>query len=324
MSRYVEALFRYWIRFAIILVILPVPASLGTLVAFRTVQATTNLWVNDPTYMGSNVSSTAVPGWNQYATPAQNQSDQLSQYLQTQSFLDAVRNQLASSDVGSASQRNKLVASIPQSMHVIVTGSHVLTINFSCDHASYCMAVLSATIVTFQSRLTDALKTQEQLSTSFLQGQLTGAQQRAADSESALEKYLAAHPGADATSAVQQALNPELYRLTTRAQQDRDQVSQLQSQLGQAQFTFAAADRFVENNTMVVDPPHVTSSGLLGDGSSVKRAALVWLGAFGVAAVYLALLVWMDKTARDTRELVSRLTVPILATVPRLSAKETF
>jgi hypothetical protein len=43
-----------------------------------------------------------------------------------------------------------------------------------------------------------------------------------------------------------------------------------------------------------------------------------------VAAAYLVLLVWIDQTDRDTKELVSRLSVPVLATVPRLAAKEKF
>jgi capsular polysaccharide biosynthesis protein len=55
----------------------------------------------------------------------------------------------------------------------------------------------------------------------------------------------------------------------------------------------------------------------------LKKAAVVWLAAIGIAAGYLALLVWMDKSARDSRELVSRLSVPVLATVPLLTAKET-
>lgn len=324
MARYLEMLFRYWIRFAVILFLLPVPASVGTLIAFRTVQATTNLWVEDPTYMGSNVNSTTLSGWNQYLTPAQNQAGQLDQYLQTQSFLNAVGDELDKSGVGSASERNKLITSIPLNMHTTTTGSNLLTIKFSCDHASYCTAVLSATIATFQSRLADVLKAQEQLSTSFLQAQLTDARQRADTSQGALDKYLSAHPEINIVLNPQQAANPELNRLMTQAQQDRDQVTQLQSQLGVAQFTFAAADRFIETNTKVVDPPSVTSGGLLGDGSSVKRAAVVWLAAFGVGGAYLVLLVWMDKTARDTKELVHRLDVPILATVPRLSASEAF
>src|SRR5579864_859482 len=86
MARYVEILFRHWVRFAVILVLMPVPVSIATLLYFRTVQSTTNLWVEEPTYLGADISSNNVAGWNQYLTPSQNETDELAQYLQTDSF----------------------------------------------------------------------------------------------------------------------------------------------------------------------------------------------------------------------------------------------
>jgi capsular polysaccharide biosynthesis protein len=61
---------------------------------------------------------------------------------------------------------------------------------------------------------------------------------------------------------------------------------------------------------------------LLGDNSSLKRAALFSLACFTVGVAYLLLLVWVDKTARDAKELDSRLQVPVLATVPHYSLLE--
>lgn len=324
MARYVEILFRYWARFAVILILLPVPVSIATLLYFRTVQATANLWVQDPTYFGTNVSSNSVSGWNQYLTPAQNVNDELTQYLQTTSFLYAVGDKLPTMGVTDLHERNLLINSMTANVHIVSTGSHLLTLTFSCQKAASCTAVLGATVAVFQDRLTQALKSQQQLSTTFLQAQLDAAQKRYATSQAALETYLAAHPGILAAPSGQQTGNTQLDALVTQAQLDRDQVTQLQNQLGQAQFTFAAADRFIQNDIQVVDEPRITKGGILGDGSSMKRAAIVWLAAVGVAAVYLVLVVWMDKTARDTRELAGRLSVPILATVPRLSLQEKF
>lgn len=322
-ARYIEILFRYWVRFAIILVLLPVPVSAATLIYFRTVQAATSIWVADPTYFGSNVNSNTIAGWNQYLTPAQNEADQLGQYLQTKSFLDDVGVQLESAGITSAAERDKLINSIAKNLKVTPVGSHLLSLTFSCDHSSNCTAVLTATIAVFQDRLTQSLKSQEQLSTSFLQSQLTDAQKRSANSEAQLESYLNQHPGL-AVSLNGSSGIPELDRLVTQAQQDSAQVIQLESQLGQAQFTFAAADKFIQSSVNVVDPPRVTAGGIMGDGSSLKRAAIVWLVAAGVAAVYLAFLVWTDKTARETGELLHRLSVPVLATVPQLAARERF
>jgi len=307
----------------VILVLQPVPVSVATLVYFRTVQATTSIWVSDPTYFGSNVNSNTISGWNQYLTPAQNETDQLGQYLQTKSFLDDVGTQIETRGITSAKERDNLVNSIGKNLHVTPVGSHLVALTFSCDHSANCTVVLSAIIAVFQDRLTQSLKAQQELSTTFLQSQLASAEKRAADSQAALETYLSQHPNLAVGLSGQSGI-PELDRLVTQAQQDRDQVIQLEAQLGQAQFTFAAADKFIQSNNNVVDPPRITAGGLLGDGSSLKKAALVWLAAAGIAAAYLVLLVWTDKTARETGELLHRLSVPVLATVPRLAAREQF
>lgn len=326
MARYLENLFRYWKRFAVILVLLPIPISMATLIYFRTYQASTDLWVEQPTYFGSNanvVGSNGVSGWNQYLTPAQNQADELDQYLQTTSFLYAVGDQMGKDGYSDVKERNTLILSIPKTMHVTPNGSHLLTITFSCDRASYCTETLSATIYIFQQRLTSALRDQEQLSESFLQAQVADAQKKADASATALDTYLAHHPGSPITTNANTGI-PELDKLINQAQNDENQLIALEGQLGQAQYTFAAADKFVQTSTKVVDDPGITAGGFLGDRSSLKRAAVVWLAALGVAAVYLALLVWMDKTARDSRELASHLAVPVLTTVPLLPARERF
>ena len=326
MARYIEILFRHWMRFAVIVVLLPVPLSVATLIYFRTYQAASDLWVENPTYFGSstNVVGPGVSGWNQYLTPAQNETDELDQYLQTTSFLYAVGDRMAVDGMADTKERNKLITSIPKNMHVTPNGSHLVTVTFSCSRASECTEVLTATMAVFQERLTEALKAQEQLSTSFLQSQVAAAKTKSDASEAALEKYLNQHPGLLVTPTSGQTGIPQLDQLLSQAQTDQAELTSLEAQLGQAQYTFAAADQFVNTSTKVVDAPGITAGGFLGDGSSLKRAAVVWLAAVGVAAVYLVLLVWTDKTARDTRELLSRLSVPVLATVPLLAAKERF
>jgi hypothetical protein len=317
MTRYAEILFRYWIRFVALLILLPIPVSIAVLIYFRTYQASADLWIADPTYLGSgSTGSNGVAGWNQYLTPAQNQADALNQYLQTTSFLYAVGDQMAIQGQGDPKEIKKIITAMPKNMKVTPNGSHLLTITFSCDKATYCTSAVEATITLFQGRLTQSLKDQEQLSTSFLEGQVTSAKQKANDSEAALEKYLGAHPGLAVPSS--QTGNPELDQLVMQAQQDQQALVQLETQLGQAQYTFAAADQFIKTSTEVVDEPGITSAGLQGDGSSVKKAAIVWLAAIGVAGAYLVTLVWLDKTARDTKELGSRLAVPVLATIPML------
>src|SRR5207237_9585043 len=98
MARYVDILFRHWTRFAVILFLLPTPISIATLIYFRTYQAATDIWVENPTYFDSStnlVGSSGISGWNQYLTPAQNDAAELNQYLHTTPFLYAVWHRMA-------------------------------------------------------------------------------------------------------------------------------------------------------------------------------------------------------------------------------------
>jgi capsular polysaccharide biosynthesis protein len=62
----------------------------------------------------------------------------------------------------------------------------------------------------------------------------------------------------------------------------------------------------------------------MGDGKSLAAAALVGLLCLLAAAVYLAVLVWADQTARDAKELERRLKVPVLTTIPLIGLNERF
>jgi capsular polysaccharide biosynthesis protein len=320
MARYVEQVFRHWKRFVAILILLPTPISLGVLVYFRTYTATTDIWVEAPTNFGSSVQ---ISGWNQYLTPAQNETDSLNQLLLTKAFTDSVVDRVASSgNVPNADERAQALLAIGKDLKVAAVGSHLVTVTFSCDHPMVCTSFLTATIDAFQAQLTDSLKAQQQLSTAFIQSQLDTAQARQATSQTDLQRYLLGHPGAVSPKAGESSGDLQLDQLALRAQQDRENVAQLQTQLAAATYTFAAAEQFIKTNTKVVDQPAVTRGGLTGDGSSIRRALLVWGISFGAAFIYLLLLVLLDKAAMDPQELERRLRLPVLTTIPRLARAE--
>ena len=68
----------------------------------------------------------------------------------------------------------------------------------------------------------------------------------------------------------------------------------------------------------MVDAPSIAKGGLLGDGSSLKRALFSAVGCCAVAGAYLFILVFADKTARDPKEIERRLKVPVVVTIPTL------
>jgi hypothetical protein len=291
----------------------------GSALYFRSYTGAASLWIEVPSYLGQSVTPA---GWNTFATPAQNQSDNLNELLSTDAFVNQIGDRLkqtgAATDDASI---NAILNSIATNLHVIPDGTHLVRLTFSNARQAICTAVLNVTIQLFQERLAAVQVQQADLSTTFLSGQLTSRKARLDGSQAALQKYLADHPGLT-ISTTPPAIQTDLDKLVAQVRQDQNDVALLQTQLDQATFLGAAAQSLVATNTKVIDPPRITKTGLLGDGSSLKRAALVGLACLTLAAVYLLLLVWADKTARDAREIDSRLKVPVLATVPRYNLLE--
>ena len=62
MARYVEVLFRYWVRFTIVLIIAPLALGGASVVVFRTYQATASVWVESPDTFGQSVTLTNPDG----------------------------------------------------------------------------------------------------------------------------------------------------------------------------------------------------------------------------------------------------------------------
>src|SRR2546428_3471536 len=203
-------------------------------------------------------------------------------------------------------------------LKVVPEGTHLLNIIYSCQGGSVCTAVLSATVTVFHDRLTAIQKDQQDLAVSFLESQVKSARDHLKASQDALQKYLATHPGLLLPASYQVGMNPELDGLELQLQQDTSSLTSLEGQLGQAQYVSAAAARFVDISTRTVDPPRITKGGFTGHGSSVRRALVVPAVGVFAAAAYLLFLAWIDKTARDRKELEHRLQIPVLATIPQL------
>jgi capsular polysaccharide biosynthesis protein len=320
MARYVEVLFRYWLRFAIVLIIAPLALGGASVAVFRTYQATASLWVQSPDTFGQSVTPS---GWNSYLTPAQNQADTLQQLITTLAFDDQIGDRLvAKGVVANVDQRNAIVASIPIGMKVTPDGSHLVTITFSNASQTAGVGVIQAAVDLFLERQIALQRQQEDLSTTFLTGQLKTAQAQLATSEAALQQYLADHPGVRLATTGQDTGILALDQLVHQVQQNRDKTTQLQTELDQALFLGGAAQQLVETNTKLVDQPHITHAGITGDGSSLKRAVIALLVCLSAGIAYVVVLVWADKTARDTKEVQRRLRVPVLATIPLMGSED--
>lgn len=319
MSRYVEILFRFWIRFLILLVLIPTAVGVAFIIFFPSYKGSSSLWVDNPTYYGSRFTPV---GWNQYLTPAQNESDSLTQLMSTQSFVGTLGDRLvASGAVTSNAELRQVLGSVYTTLKVKAIGSHLMTISVTCDRRPVCVAVLTQAITLFREQETKLQQDQADLGISFLSTELTQAQTSLKSAQDALSKYLADHPGLKPDAAVA-ATDSSLARLMADVQQKQSTVNDLQVSLSQAEYLSSASTRIEQMGPRVIDAPHISNGGLLGDGSSLKRALLASAICFAVGGAYLMLMTWVDKSARDAKELERRLKVRVVTTIDKMRQVE--
>jgi hypothetical protein len=312
MVKYAEVLFRHGLRFAALGLI---SVILGVTVAavFATFRASAAITIQDPAAFGASFQPV---GWSTNQTPAQNLADSMSQLVKSHAFAQSLSDRLSSGGATSSSaELQQTLASTAAGLRVNASGSHLITITYTCAHASLCVLVVSSTIAIFQAQLAKVQQDQVTATTSFWTAQLTDAQSNLAAAQHALSLYAAANPGValDAGSN-----DPQVVQLVGAVQLWRAKVVEAQSGLGQAQYSAAASERFLQFGTTVADPPHLVGAQVIGDGSSLVPGALAALIALAVVGAYLVLMAWVDRTASDPKAVERRLGLPVVATIPRL------
>jgi capsular polysaccharide biosynthesis protein len=319
MARYVEILFRFKARFALLLIVVPAIVGAVTILMFPSYKATAQLWVDSPGYFGGN----QPEGWNQYATPAQNESDSLGQILSTRAFQQGLYKQLGDA-VPDSGQRAKVVGNAKVS--IVPTGTHLILVTASCNTPSMCPVVVNAAIEVMRAQQIDNEKNQARAGVAFVTGQLQQAQTNLTASQGALRAYLAAHPSASVgQSGVPSTLqDPQLTQLQSDLQNQQNHVNDLQNQLSNDNNIVSLSTALIESGPRIVDAPLITRGRPIGDGSGLKLAAITGGVAFGIGVGYLLLLSWLDKTLRDPREIEHRFKVPVVTTIPELQPSERF
>lgn len=309
---YLEVLFRHWRRFFVLLILLPAVIGMITIVFFPSYRASSQLWVESFADVGLGTPS----GWNTYLTPSQNLSDQLTQLLTTKAFNDELYQRVVDSGYTTPVERADIANSIA-GIQVTAPGSRVLALSAGCDLKPICVAVLNRLIDLFRDQQLKLQQDQADVAITFFSQQLSTAQPDLRSAQDALEKYLGQHPNLRTDpNAITDDI--EYNRLVLDERDKQNKVNDYQAKLDHARFIASASDQVLQIGPKVVDPPRITRAGILGDGTSLKRAMFSVAGCYLVAGGYLFLLVVVDRTARDPRELERRLRVPVLVTIPRL------
>jgi capsular polysaccharide biosynthesis protein len=315
MVKYLEILFRFRVRFAILLVLVPAIAGIGTILLFPTYKATAQIWVENPSYFGSG---STPSGWNQYLTPAQNEADSLNQLLETRAFGNALYDGLAPAVADPGARIRALTSS---KLTITSIGTHLVVVSAVCDRPPICVAIVNTAMDVLKQLQIQFEKDQATAGMAFVSGQLKDAEAGLAAAESALQTYLVNNPTIK-VDPIPDNNGPELARLLATRDQLRAKVSDLQTSLDRDRYVSSVSTSVIESGPRVVDPPQVVGTGLTGDGSS-KRTAVIAAGCcFAVGLAYLFILAWVDKTARDPREVEKRLQISVVTTIPRLSPAE--
>lgn len=316
MFKYIEALFRYWPRFAALCVGLPLVAGAGALYMFQGKDGSAQLWVDTPSYIG-NIQTAS--GWNQYLTPAQNTVDSLTQLIATSSFYSRLGQALVDSGtVTSDSEKYQVLGDVRGTLVATATGSHLVSLKVECRTANICVQVLTTTIALHRQWLIDTEKQQADVATQFYTAQLDQAKQRQQAAIDAYNAYVAAHP---APAGQPRLTDPQLDHLTNNVQQAQIDVNNLQDKLQGVQFSNDAAAEIDQTALRVVDFPQ-TSGGRF-TSQTKKMAVIAALAASVPGIVYLVFLGWIDRSARNPKEIEARLGVRVVVTIGNLDAKPT-
>ncbi len=312
MARQVEVLFRHRLRF-MALFLGSIALATYVLVGFASFRASATLSVEDPASFGA----TFVPiGWGPNLTPAQNLADSVTQVVSTPAFSQGLSDNLASSGaLSSPAELQQVVASIGTNLKTSVSGSHLMTLTYSCHRANQCVQVLGAAITVFRHQLDQTQLAQTDATSTFWSGQLKDAQANLAAAQQALQSFASANPTVtiDPNSG-----DPQMVQLLDGVRQWRVKVVEAQDNLSLAQYLSTSSARFFQVGTTIVDSPALASSRIFGDGSSLLPASLVLVAGLVVILGYAALLARADKTVGDSKTLERRLGVPVVATIPKL------
>jgi hypothetical protein len=200
-------------------------------------------------------------------------------------------------------------------LKVSASGSHLVTMTYTCRHGDLCVQVLDQSITVFRQQLIQQQQAQTAATSTFWSGQLADAQKSLAAAQTAVQTYAASHPNAamDGTSS-----DPEVVGLLDAVKQWKAKVVEAQDQLAVAQYLSTASARLIQLGTGTVDAPHLATPNFYGDKSSLVPAGLVLLAGLLACAAYVVIMAGVDRTVGDAVLLERRLGVRVVATIPKL------
>jgi uncharacterized protein involved in exopolysaccharide biosynthesis len=334
MERYVETFFRFKWLFLFVLVVVPL---LGAFYAFESqlvlFTSTGTVWAEKPAYL-----TIASTDWSQWDTPAQNQANNVQEFLQTNSFaLDVLNQTDLRANLTTPLATQVTLAKLRRSVSVSPVGTHLLAISYSDQQPRAAQQVVQAIIDTFNKEVLSSADSQNSVALAFYQKQLADATTQANDATAALRSYLTAHPELTNGSAgppvqVSQlvanasfaAQNPELVKLIQDQTAAAAEQTKFQNSVDQIEFSQSSAAVGTAQSFRIMDAPVVPKTA-----QTSKKKLLVPIGISVVAALLFVgggviLLTLLDSTLRTARVAGQRLAVPVFVAVPLLKERRSW
>jgi hypothetical protein len=337
MTRYLEIVLRSKLRLLVLIVLLPLVLSALDIYLWRSYEATEVVWVPDATGQGVGY----YLGYSPYQSPSQNAARLFSNLLGTQSFNNAIADQLlAEGVIHSDRDRAILIASLSQ---LTVTpggavssgssgssssggsggaspGDHTMTIRFVCSKEAVCLAALPVALDVFKTQYQDLKGRAAASLRAIYEANLTTAQAENAAAIAAIQKYEASHPAPKHADV--QSTDPALTALQHDLDQAQKDVDNAQAQL-QGLDTLVQLGNGAIANMYAVDAPKI-QKGLYGikgfRTDNLKTDAVVLAACVAAAAVYLILVAFLDRGVRDPNEIKNKLGKPVVV-VPAFQSR---
>lgn len=328
MERYFETFFRFKWPFLLLLVSIPILGA-GFAIKQQQVlyQATGTVWTDKPAFL-----STATT-WDQYISPAQNQADNVNEYLQSNSFaLDVLRQTDLRAHLTSPSQTQTTLTDFRKQVSVTAVGSHLLAIRYSNESPKIAQQVVQVIISTFNKEVLSTSTSQSSATLAFYQKQLGDATVKTAEATAALGAYLNAHPDIQKGTAKQDvsqlvasanfaAQHPELVKLIQGQDAATKAEQQLQSQVDQIRFTQSSQTVGTEQSFRVMDPPTVPSKPASNKRKIALELGIAVLIAVGFVVGGVVLFTVLDTTLRTTNDVARRLHLPACGGIPMMKER---
>jgi len=297
-----------------LLLLLLVATLLGTyFLARNQYEATARVWVDKPVL--DNVLDPNAPSGYVATTPAQDQSDKLTQLLQTDSFIAAIlTNTPMSGRLANASDRDQAIKDTRGKIVVTSLGSNTVKITYTGSDPVLSQQVVQSTIDQFRSWDLTARLEQSAIDRQFYQKQLQIYQDQVDAATKRVSDFQAAHPFPDPSSP--QYL--ELQSLQRDLDSARALLNETSAKIQQTDAANSLSDSSRQYEFQVLDAPTVPNQPAATLTHLAEYLALGLVASFCIIFCAVAFATWQDTTIRNAEDLQRLTRVPLLDAVPHL------